>query len=32
MVLWFEHDLYDQLMLCYLLSRLLGSTSSFIFG
>ncbi|NOU69948.1 DUF1835 domain-containing protein [Paenibacillus sp. LMG 31458] len=21
-VLWFEHDLYDQLMLCYLLSRL----------
>ncbi|CAH1215549.1 hypothetical protein PAECIP111891_04251 [Paenibacillus allorhizoplanae] len=21
-VLWFEHDLYDQLMLCYLLSRI----------
>ncbi|CAN7150522.1 DUF1835 domain-containing protein [Paenibacillus sp. LjRoot56] len=21
-VLWFEHDLYDQLMLCYLLSRM----------
>ncbi len=21
-ILWFEHDLYDQLMLCYLLSRL----------
>ncbi|MFC5448718.1 DUF1835 domain-containing protein [Paenibacillus aestuarii] len=23
-VLWFEHDLYDQLMLCYLLYRLSG--------
>ncbi|WNR44743.1 DUF1835 domain-containing protein [Paenibacillus roseipurpureus] len=23
LVLWFEHDLYDQLMLCYLLSRLM---------
>ncbi|OCT13203.1 hypothetical protein A8709_20900 [Paenibacillus pectinilyticus] len=22
LVLWFEHDLYDQLMLCYLLSRI----------
>ncbi|MDQ0872081.1 hypothetical protein QFZ77_000740 [Paenibacillus sp. V4I3] len=26
-VLWFEHDLYDQLMLCYLLTRLFALPS-----
>lgn len=28
-VLWFEHDLYDQLMLCYLLSRLFALPNRF---